>query len=86
MSTCSRKGPAGCKPAPTLEDCPWGETSQTKSFVLRLLPGMALKQSLLMFCDVHKISSASISTCVGSLTRATLRMADSQTVRQAPWQ
>lgn len=61
--------------AASLDICPWGEASQGRTFVVRLLPNMPLKQSIIEFCRRHHLNSASISTCVGSLTKASLRMA-----------
>lgn len=42
---------------------------------IRLFPGDDLKKSLLSFADVHKLSSGSILSCVGSVQRINLRLA-----------
>jgi len=47
-----------------------------KIHALRLHPQQDLKQELLKFTQDNSIKAGFILTCVGSLTRATLRMAD----------
>lgn len=64
----------------TLDDCSWGESYRNRTLVIRLLPGMHLKESLMEFCTSRDIKAASISTCVGSLSRANLRLANGSTV------
>jgi len=56
-------------PVPTL-------SSSGSFYALRLKPGEELKNSLLRFIQDNAISAASVVTCVGSLTSATLRMAN----------
>lgn len=51
------------------------------TFVLRLEPGEDLRAKLIDFVTQNKIPAASIVTCVGSLTKCTLRMANSTTVQ-----
>jgi uncharacterized protein len=47
-----------------------------KTFVLRLRPKQDLKKELIKFTKENNIQAGFILTCVGSLTRATLRTAD----------
>eukprot|EP00747_Dinoflagellata_sp_TGD_P084124 gnl/TRDRNA2_/TRDRNA2_162391_c0_seq5.p1 gnl/TRDRNA2_/TRDRNA2_162391_c0~~gnl/TRDRNA2_/TRDRNA2_162391_c0_seq5.p1 ORF type:complete len:154 (+),score=30.98 gnl/TRDRNA2_/TRDRNA2_162391_c0_seq5:22-483(+) len=49
---------------------------QVRLFALRLRPGDELKSSLLKFIQEEGLRAAAIVTCVGSLTSATLRMAN----------
>jgi len=44
--------------------------------VIRLEPGQKLKESLLQACAVGNFKAASILSCVGSLQRCTLRLAN----------
>jgi len=46
-----------------------------KTFALRLHPGQDLKQSLVAFSREHNLRAGFILTCVGSLSRAGLRLA-----------
>jgi predicted DNA-binding protein with PD1-like motif len=52
-----------------------GESAMTVA-VLRLLPGMDLKQTLQDYCVEHQIDAACIVSCVGSLKSANIRFAD----------
>jgi uncharacterized protein len=47
-----------------------------RTFPLRLHPSEDLKQSLVVFAEKNDIRAGLILTCVGSLTRAALRLAD----------
>lgn len=47
-----------------------------KTFALRLRPGEDLKQELTKFIKENNLQAGFILTCVGSLKRATLRLAD----------
>lgn len=47
----------------------------TKTFAFRLHPGQDLKKEILQFAKHNKISAGAVLTCVGSLERATVRMA-----------
>lgn len=47
---------------------------------LRILPKIPLKQTLIDYCAKETLSSASVSTCVGSLEEVELRLADGSTV------
>jgi predicted DNA-binding protein with PD1-like motif len=50
--------------------------SPMRAFVLRLMPGQDLKSSLLEYVKEQGLSAAVVVTCVGSLSTATLRMAN----------
>ena len=52
-----------------------------KTFVLRLHPKKDLKDELIKFTKKNNIQAGFIFTCVGSLRRATLRMADENVIR-----
>mgnify|MGYP001797330744 FL=1 len=69
-----------CKRPPSLDDCSWGESSKVRNLVIRLLPDMHLKESLMEFCVKRDIKAACILTCVGSLRKANLRLANGTTV------
>jgi hypothetical protein len=47
-----------------------------KTFPIRLHPGEDLKQSLVAFAAQNRIQAGLVLTCVGSLRRAALRLAD----------
>ncbi|PVD32360.1 hypothetical protein C0Q70_07793 [Pomacea canaliculata] len=47
---------------------------------LRLKPGQELKTTLMHYVQDQKLKAAFIVTCVGSVLRATLRMANSKTI------
>lgn len=50
--------------------------SPLQVYALRLKPGQDLKTELQSFITAHKIEAAAIITCVGSLQKATLRLAN----------
>jgi predicted DNA-binding protein with PD1-like motif len=50
--------------------------SPMKLFALRFQPGSDLKRSLLDYANAHQLQAAAIVTCVGSLKKASIRMAD----------
>ncbi|MBS3051318.1 MAG: DNA-binding protein [Candidatus Aenigmarchaeota archaeon] len=52
-----------------------------KLYALRLRPNQDLKKELIKFTKENKIQSGFIITCVGSLRKATLRMADENIVK-----
>ncbi len=52
-----------------------------KTFAFRLYPGQDLKKELVSFCTNNKIQAGVILTCVGSLKRATLRLANENIVQ-----
>jgi predicted DNA-binding protein with PD1-like motif len=51
-------------------------SSPLKTYALRLRPGDDLRQQLLAFTAEHHIQAGAIITCVGSLTVATIRLAN----------
>lgn len=51
-----------------------------KTYAIRLTKGMDLKQELIEFTKKNNIEAGCILTCVGHLTRATLRMANAQII------
>ncbi|WP_345109826.1 PPC domain-containing DNA-binding protein [Hymenobacter algoricola] len=50
--------------------------SPMRTYALRLRPGDDLRQQLLAFTEQHQIRAGAMVTCVGSLTTATLRLAN----------
>ncbi len=52
-----------------------------KIHALRLTRGQDLKKGIIEFTKKNKIKAGCILTCVGHLTRATLRMADASIVK-----
>jgi len=55
-----------------------------KTFALRLHPDQDLKEELIRFTKENNIAAGFILSCVGSVKRATLRMADENIVRAFP--
>ena len=53
-------------------------TSTLKTYALRLRPGDDLRQQLTAFVQAHHIVAGTMLTCVGSLTVATLRLANQE--------
>ncbi|KAL3873438.1 hypothetical protein ACJMK2_036556 [Sinanodonta woodiana] len=53
----------------------------TECYALRLKPGEELKTSLLKFVRERGLAAPFVVTCVGSVTNATLRMANSNTIK-----
>jgi uncharacterized protein len=53
-------------------------TSNLRAHVLRLAPGQDLRQELQAYAQAHGLRAVSILTCVGSLTTATLRLANQE--------
>jgi len=49
-----------------------------RTYALRLRPGDDLRQQLTAFTQQHRITAGAIVTCVGSLTTATLRLANQE--------
>ena len=56
-------------------------TTQMMCCAVRFKPGQELKSTLLQHVESMNLKAAFVLTCVGSVTKATLRMADSQTVK-----
>lgn len=52
-----------------------------KIYALRLKPNQDLKKELIQFSRDKNIQAGAILTCVGSLKKATLRFADSETIK-----
>ena len=53
-------------------------SSSLKTYALRLRPGDDLRQQLQAFTQAHGIKAGAVVTCVGSLTVATLRLANQE--------
>lgn len=53
-------------------------TSLTRAHALRLRPGDDLRNTLLAYVAQHGIEAGAVLTCVGSLTVATLRLANQE--------
>jgi predicted DNA-binding protein with PD1-like motif len=53
-------------------------TSATRAHALRLRPGDDLRDALLSYTAAHQLKAGAILTCVGSLTVATLRLANQE--------
>jgi predicted DNA-binding protein with PD1-like motif len=53
-------------------------TSATRAHALRLRPGDDLRDALLAYTAAHGIKAGAVLTCVGSLTVATLRLANQE--------
>lgn len=51
-------------------------SARPRAIALRLRPGQDLRQELLRAVEREGLEAAAVVTCVGSLTRATLRFAD----------
>lgn len=54
--------------------------ASARHYVLRLLPGEDLKRQLEAFVGERRMTAAAVLTCVGSLSKAALRMADAREV------
>lgn len=52
------------------------KNNKVETYALRLKPGMDLKKGLEEFVQSHELSSASLSTCVGSLQELSIRPAN----------
>lgn len=53
-------------------------SSTTRAYALRLRPGDDLREALLAYVAQHHIRAGAVLTCVGSLTVATLRLANQE--------
>ena len=67
--------PAVSQPASSV---PLAQSSPLKTYALRLRPGDDLRQQLMAFAQAHQILAGTMLTCVGSLTVATLRLANQE--------
>nr|WP_230679023.1 PPC domain-containing DNA-binding protein [Hymenobacter properus] len=72
---CLLAGPALAQTAPAVSAA---STSTLKTHALRLRPGDDLRQSITAFAKTHNIRAGAMVTCVGSLTVATLRLANQE--------
>ncbi|HEX8329257.1 MAG TPA: PPC domain-containing DNA-binding protein [Hymenobacter sp.] len=68
-------GPAVAQKSPALPAAP---SSPLKTYALRLKPGEDLRQQLLAFVQANRIAAGTMLTCVGSLTVATVRLANQE--------
>lgn len=57
---------------------PAAPSSPLKTHALRLRPGDDLRQGILAFVQAQRIGAGALLTCVGSLTVATLRLANQE--------
>lgn len=57
---------------------PAASSSNLKTYALRLKPGDDLRQQLMAFAQQNHIAAGTMITCVGSLTVATLRLANQE--------
>ncbi len=57
---------------------PAAPSSSLKTYALRLRPGDDLRQELLAFVRARHLRAGAVLTCVGSLTVATLRLANQE--------
>lgn len=53
-------------------------SSSLRTYALRLKPGQDLRRELLAFTEQRGLRAAAVLTCVGSLTTATLRLANQE--------
>ncbi|KAL8594388.1 hypothetical protein ACOMHN_032975 [Nucella lapillus] len=73
--------PAGnCFPSTGISEEPLSYEGRMKVIASRFTPGQELRQSLLSLVRAYNLKAAFVVTCVGSLTKATLRLADSTTI------
>ena len=56
----------------------WAAADLDRLWVLRLTPGQDLRQSLQAFARTNHLKAAFVVTCAGSLTRASLRLANQE--------
>ena len=64
--------------AQTPATVPAAQSSNLKTYALRLKPGDDLRQQLTAFVQQNHIAAGTMITCVGSLTVATLRLANQE--------
>lgn len=69
---------AGPVLAQTPAAVPPAHSSPLKTYALRLRPGDDLRQQLTAFAQANHIAAGAMLTCVGSLTVATLRLANQE--------
>ena len=72
-------GPAAAQqPLSPRPAVPAAQSSALKTYALRLKPGDDLRQQLTAFAQQNHIAAGTMLTCVGSLTVATLRLANQE--------
>ena len=64
------------QPSSAMPASPVALASPMRTYALRLHPGDDLRRQLLAFTEQHHLRAAALVTCVGSLTTATLRLAN----------
>lgn len=57
------------------------DSESIKIFAVRFSPGQDLKKELIHYATTHKILAGSVVTCVGSLKKAQIRMANAQNIQ-----
>jgi predicted DNA-binding protein with PD1-like motif len=65
-------------PLAMAQSTPPALTSATRAHALRLRPGDDLRDALLAYVTQHHMQAGAVLTCVGSLTVATLRLANQE--------
>ncbi|MFD1468191.1 DNA-binding protein [Hymenobacter caeli] len=65
-------------PRPSAAAVSAAPSSSLKTYALRLRPGDDLRQGLLAFVQAQHLRAGALLTCVGSLTVATLRLANQE--------
>lgn len=53
-----------------------------KNYAMRLMPGEELKSWIKFFVQKENIKAGSVLTCVGSLSKLEIRLADGETIRE----
>ena len=56
--------------------------SSTSTFSFRLRPRQDLKKELLFFCQQHRLHAATVLSSVGSLSKASLRLANGKDTKE----
>ncbi|WP_246285167.1 PPC domain-containing DNA-binding protein [Hymenobacter lapidiphilus] len=70
--------PAAAQTVPAMPATDAAVASPLRTYALRLKPGQDLRRELLAFAQAHSLRAACILTGVGSLTTATLRLANQE--------
>ncbi|MBT2556247.1 DNA-binding protein [Hymenobacter sp. ISL-91] len=70
--------PAAAQTIPAMPATDAAIASPLRTYALRLKPGQDLRRELLAFAQAHNLRAACILTGVGSLTTATLRLANQE--------
>lgn len=71
-------GMSRAQSAPDTMSAPAAPSSPLRTYALRLHPGQDLRRELLAFATQHQLRAACVLTGVGSLTTATLRLANQE--------